>query len=1035
MSELAKKLIAENIAKYERGEDASSLDLGNCGLTDLAKQVPELFGLVWLEELTLRDEWWDAGKRGKEKSQNEGAENCLSKVPHTFKRLSELRTLRLGGNYKKNSSGITDISFLGNLPKLNSLDLGSNQISEISTLEKLTGLTYLNLRNNQISDIRFLEKFTGLTSLDISYNQFSNIRLLEKLTGLTSLYLSSNHIDDISFLEKLTNLTSLYMDWNQISDICTLEKLTRLTSLDLSCNQISDVSILSKLTGLTSLYLTGNQIHNTSFLDKLKGLTSLSLGDNKIRSINILEKLNALTTLNLWKNQISDTFFLEKLTGLTTLDLWGNKISDISILGKLNELTSLDLSDNQISDITPLKPIVDQLLYLSIRENPIQYIPNEIYEQEECASDLRAYWQSLDEGQIAINQQLKVMFLGNGCVGKTTLLHWFLDGAFRDLSLEEGRTHGIILQPYQFPNSEVMAHFWDFGGQEVYHATHRLFLGRRTLYLLIWASETIEKEEEMRHPPQYWLDMIADVADKNERSRVLIIQNRFEGQPERNILDDEQRAAYEERGLDIQTFSIDVKGGKGVKPLLATIQEAAEELVDTYQEQLPQSWVEIRTAIGKRKAAREKTLPMDDFEGICQETGEKNNAQIILGYLHRAGELFHYPDRFGGKIILDQQWALKAVYAVLKRERIERYGGKFLVSDLIGFWREDDPMLSAEDAHTFLQFMLDNQTAFFAKNKERGEDPELIVPQLLPEEAPSIIHSLEDIPNRLQHRIDYNFLHRDIISRFIVRTAYLSEQQEYWRQGIHIRRGKAKAAVFVENDADGQPRLSVVCYGQGKEDLLQGIQEELDKIRPLTKAREYRFEKGVWRPYSSSLLGGSGGKSGLAAQSSTQEAVDLQAFFQPLKIFISYSKHDIDPKDTLIKHLSGLRDKVVTWHDRDVLPGEEWDERIKTVLNQSDIVLYLVTHHSMATDYIQNVELPLIEQRCQSGECTLIPIIVDFCHWEDLDFAKYNALPEKGAPITDKERWQNENQAWMKVVLGVKNIYTKRIERSEFGRI
>lgn len=37
MSELALKLIAENKAKHARGEDARSLDLGNCGLTSLVR--------------------------------------------------------------------------------------------------------------------------------------------------------------------------------------------------------------------------------------------------------------------------------------------------------------------------------------------------------------------------------------------------------------------------------------------------------------------------------------------------------------------------------------------------------------------------------------------------------------------------------------------------------------------------------------------------------------------------------------------------------------------------------------------------------------------------------------------------------------------------------------------------------------------------------------------------------------------------------------------------------------------------------------
>ena len=140
------------------------------------------------------------------------------------------------------------------------------------------------------------------------------------------------------------------------------------------------------------------------------------------------------------------------------------------------------------------------------------------------------------------------------------------------------------------------------------------------------------------------------------------------------------------------------------------------------------------------------------------------------------------------------------------------------------------------------------------------------------------------------------------------------------------------------------------------------------------------------------------------------------------KLFISYSKDDIRYKDNLLKHLTGLRDQIVTWNDRDLLPGEEWDGRIKDELRSADVVLYLVSANSMATQYIQNVELPLIQQRCRNKECVLIPVIVDFCLWEYLDFAKYNALPDKGRPVTDTKSWVNESEAWLKVVQGIKKL-------------
>ena len=48
---------AQKLITKAKAENWKRLDLGRCGLTDLEKQVPELFELTDLEELVLSN-WW-----------------------------------------------------------------------------------------------------------------------------------------------------------------------------------------------------------------------------------------------------------------------------------------------------------------------------------------------------------------------------------------------------------------------------------------------------------------------------------------------------------------------------------------------------------------------------------------------------------------------------------------------------------------------------------------------------------------------------------------------------------------------------------------------------------------------------------------------------------------------------------------------------------------------------------------------------------------------------------------------------------------
>ena len=262
MSQLtAKQLIAEN-----KRTQAKSLDLGNCGLTNL-NEIPELFDCVWLEELILSNEWWEWGgvKWIQKKSVNTGKKNQLSEVSIKMRNLENLKKLVLAGEYRARWK-IKDIRFLRNLACLEVLDV----------------------RNNQIKDIRFLKNLTHLQTLYLSNNEISDIRFLKNLINLQTLYLSNNQIVDIRFLEKLTKLRTLYLSYNQISNICFLEKLTKLQTLDLRNNQIVDIRFLEKLAKLQTLYLGSNQISDISFLEKLTGLQTLYLRSNQISDIRPL---------------------------------------------------------------------------------------------------------------------------------------------------------------------------------------------------------------------------------------------------------------------------------------------------------------------------------------------------------------------------------------------------------------------------------------------------------------------------------------------------------------------------------------------------------------------------------------------------------------------------------------------------------------------------------------------------------------------------------------------------------------------------
>jgi internalin A len=74
--------------------------------------------------------------------------------------------------------------------------------------------------------------------------------------------------------------------------------------------------------------------------------------------------------------------------------------------------------------------------------------------------------------------------VGQGSVGKTSLVNQLIDGTFNP---NESQTDGLTVREWgvHVNAKDVRLNVWDFGGQEIYHATHQFFLTKRSLYLLV----------------------------------------------------------------------------------------------------------------------------------------------------------------------------------------------------------------------------------------------------------------------------------------------------------------------------------------------------------------------------------------------------------------------------------------------------------------------------------------------------------------------------------------------------------------------
>ena len=139
---------------------------------------------------------------------------------------------------------------------------------------------------------------------------------------------------------------------------------------------------------------------------------------------------------------------------------------------------------------------------------------------------------------------------------------------------------------------------------------------------------------------------------------------------------------------------------------------------------------------------------------------------------------------------------------------------------------------------------------------------------------------------------------------------------------------------------------------------------------------------------------------------------------QPIEVFISYAHDDERLKDCLLKHLALLKreELISTWHDRRIVPGEEWADEIDEHLNSAGIILLLVSASFIASDYCWGVEVQRAMERHEAGECRVIPVILRPCDWHTAPFGKVQGLPKDVRPVTN---WPDRDDAFKDVARGI----------------
>jgi internalin A len=702
----------------------------------------------------------------------------LTEIPEEVFDLTELETINLSQNALR-----TIPQRLWELPKLETVTLIGNPIESLPDHPGLVidGKTYLRFRNRVTAKNVDLVIDSQLSQED-THALLAELRTTRGLRSLTigqwSLRIGTKHPEPSQALQDL------------LDSIASLDFLQSLSLRGLRLGTVPKG--IRHLSHLKSLGLDALGLKTLPQWVGQMNLIQLSAMDNKLSDLPSLSPTLESITVN-WNP-------LRRIPA--------------SIL-ELPSLKRLYVYECQIRAIPANILTLPRLEFLDCAANPIESPPPEVADKGLDA--IRDYWRQRADTGVDYLCEAKLIILGEPGAGKTSLARKIENP---DYKLREGEksTEGIDVIGYQFDTAirarddgkekilqrRFQVNIWDFGGQEIYHATHQFFLTRRSVYVLVCDDRKEDTDFS------YWLRVVEMLSDA---SPLLIVQNEKQDRT-RDINAGSLRAQFPNLR---DVIAVNLYDNRGLDDAIAFIRKELESLPHVGVG-LPATWKRVREALEQDPR---DYIGLEEYLEICQRNGftlRKDKLQLS-GYLHDLGICLHFQDDpvLKNTVILKPSWGTDAVYRVLDDKEVIAARGLFTRRQLDRIWSEEKYAGMQDE---LLGLMMKFQLCY-ALDSGRA----WIAPQLLSSEQPPYPW---DAAGGLVVRYEYTFLPKGIVTRLIVALHRLiAAGNLVWKSGVVLEREGTRAEIVEEYS---QRRIRVRVSGPDPRGLLAIVDDQLERL-------------------------------------------------------------------------------------------------------------------------------------------------------------------------------------------------------------
>lgn len=637
-------------------------------------------------------------------------------------------------------------------------------------------------------------------------NQWSinNINPIKKLYHLKNLNIANNLIDDITPIQELKQIHTLYLHSNKVQDITPIKKLINLKYLNFSKNEVQDITPIKELINLSLLSFYLNKVQDITPIKELVNLKYLVFSSNQVRDISSVKELRSLERLYLEQNQVEDITPISELKNLQRLYFASNKVHNIISLKALKKITSLSFKNNPFIKILP--PEIQEKDGLEILQYWI-----DTYTQTDTAQPIR---------------EAKVVFVGEGGSGKTSLMQRILyEKKEQTTRTEKIEIHTDTTQfTYGKEEDPLTLRFWDFGGQDIMHATHKFFMSSRTLYVLVTHGR--KNEDEVL---ENWVEMLKSSVGG---SPVILVANHLDNEEDTHRIPDEE-LRRKLPNLTLPVIETSWETGRGLETLKQAIQDALQKMPHFKEDFSPL----YLSAKQKLNTINKPYIPYEVYKEICQEVAQEKAAEfkvqsqsILADFLNDLGIMLNFRkanDKLEDLFIFQPSWIVDGVYKIINAGETQQQKGKVQEETVTELLKAID-YKTAQERNFIIEMMKHFKLAFEHRVLNQCH---YLIPSLFDKNRPASIAQNWQPSHPLRVRFQYDIWRNDYISYFLVSQHQYIETNQYWINGAILNYGEQR--IFIEADRSKKSMRIEVAAEKDKRYAFWRVREALTQVHEM----------------------------------------------------------------------------------------------------------------------------------------------------------------------------------------------------------